>query len=143
MLSVSFVVLIVTLLKSCCCPRATPAASMIPKKTSRLVCFMARTIDPPEANVRPSAAQPAGTDCSAAVEIRRGVAPGRNPTPARDRRARSQRAHRDGTDARAVTAEGRYLAGPKKQKAHSSEWAFKTPAASYSPTELPLQYHRP
>src|SRR5436190_10236418 len=76
MLSVSFVVLIVTLLKSCCCPRATPAASMIPKKTSRLVCFMARTIDPPEANVRPSAAQPAGTDCSAAVEIRRGLLPG-------------------------------------------------------------------
>ena len=31
----------------------------------------------------------------------------------------------------------------KKQKAHSREWAFKTPAASYSPTGLPLQYHRP
>ena len=31
----------------------------------------------------------------------------------------------------------------KKQKAHSLEWAFKTPAASYSPTGLPLQYHRP
>ena len=32
---------------------------------------------------------------------------------------------------------------PKKQKSHSLEWAFKTPAASYSPTGLPLQYHRP
>jgi hypothetical protein len=32
---------------------------------------------------------------------------------------------------------------PKKEKAHSDERAFKTPAAFYSPTGLPLQYHRP
>src|SRR6476619_4280374 len=55
MLSVSLVVLISTLLKSGCCARAPPAASRIPRKTSRLVCFMARTIDPRSDNAAPRA----------------------------------------------------------------------------------------
>src|SRR3979490_3278437 len=43
--SATFVVLIVTLLKSSCCARAAPATSVMPRKTSRLTCFMARTIE--------------------------------------------------------------------------------------------------
>src|SRR5678815_401159 len=47
MLSVIFVVLIVTLSKSCPWADATlPTTTMAPNRTSRLVCFMARTINP-------------------------------------------------------------------------------------------------
>ena len=31
----------------------------------------------------------------------------------------------------------------KEKRARSFDRALKTPAASYSPTKLPLQYHRP
>src|SRR3954465_11324780 len=46
MFSVSLVVLIVTLLKSSPWAWARPPAARTPKTTSRLVCFMARAIDP-------------------------------------------------------------------------------------------------
>ena len=43
----------------------------------------------------------------------------------------------------ALEVRAREARRPKKMKARSCEWALKTPAASYSPTGLRLQYHRP